>query len=69
MFVGHYKCVSSPKEFYSEKRTTLDFPMQVELDGHRYLLSSTIQISNSKQYIGLKQTAEKNSIKYDVKLS
>jgi len=69
MFVGHYKCVNSPKEFYSEKRNTLDFPMQVELEGERYLLSSSIQISNSKQYRGLKQTAEKNNVKYDVKLS
>lgn len=69
MFVGHYKCVSSPKEFYSEKRTTLDFPMQVELDGERYLLNSTVQISNSKQYRGLKQVAEKNGVKYDVKLT
>jgi hypothetical protein len=60
--------VVSPKEFYSEKRTTLDFPMQVELDAERYLLNSTIQISNSKQYGGLKQAAEKNNIKYDVKL-
>lgn len=69
MFVGHYKCVSSPKEFYSEKRTTLDFPMQVELDGERYLLNSTVQISNSKQYRGLKQVAEKNGVKYNVKLT
>lgn len=69
MFVGHYKCVSSPKEFYSEKRKTLDFPMQVELNGERYLLNASIQISNSKQYRGLKQVAEKNNAKYDVKLT
>ena len=69
MFVGNYKCVSSPKEFYSEKRNSLDFPMQVEMEGERYLLNATIQISNSKQYRGLKQTAEKNGVKYDVKIS
>lgn len=69
MFIGHYKCVSSPKEFYSEKRTTLDFPTQVEMYGERYLLNATIQISNSKQYRGLRQVAEKNGVKYDVKLN
>lgn len=69
MFIGHYKCVTSPKEFYSEKRNSLDFPTQVEMNSERYLLNSTIQISNSKQYRGLKQTAEKNGVKYDVKIS
>lgn len=69
MFIGYYKSVVSPNEFYSEKRLTLDFPTQVELDGERYLLNNTIQISNSKQYRGLKQAAEKNSVRYDVKLN
>jgi len=69
MFIGHYKSVNSPKEFYSEKRNSLDFPMQVELEGERYLFGASIQISNSKQYKGLKATAQKNNIKYDVKLS
>lgn len=43
--------------------------MQVELNGERYLLNASIQISNSKQYRGLKQVAEKNNAKYDVKLT
>lgn len=69
MFIGHYKAVNSPKEFYSEKRKTLDFPMQVELLGERYLLNATIQIANSKQEKGLKETATKNSVKTDVKVN
>jgi hypothetical protein len=69
MFIGNYKSVNSPKEFYSEKRSSLDFPMQVELMGERYLLNSTIQISTSKQEKGLLETAEKNNVKTNVKVS
>ena len=69
MFIGHYKSVNSPKEFYSEKRKTLDFPMQVELLGERYLLNSTIQIATSKQENGLLEAAKKNDVKTNVKVS
>ena len=69
MFIGHYKSVNSPKEFYSEKRNSLDFPTQVELMGERYLLNSIIQIATSKQQKGLYEVAKKNNINTDVKVS
>jgi len=69
MFIGHYKSVNSPKEFYSEKRNSLDFPTQVEFMGERYLLNSTIQIATSKQQKGLYEVAKKNNINTDVKVS
>lgn len=69
MFIGHYKSVNSPKEFYSQKRDTLDFPTQVELLGERYLLGSTIQITASKQEVGLLDAAKKNGVKTNVKVS
>jgi len=69
MFIAHYKSVNSPKEFYSEKRNSLDFPTQVELLSERYLLASTIQIATSKQEEGLYEVAKKNDIKTNVKVS
>jgi hypothetical protein len=69
MFIGHYKSVASPKEFYSEKKHTLQFPMQVDLNGEKYLLNNTIQIGSSKQEEGLKKAAEKNSVQHSVKIS
>lgn len=68
MFIGHYKGVQSSKEFYSEKQDNLNFPTQVVLDGERYLLVKTIQISSKNQYKTLVDSAKKFSIKYDVKL-
>lgn len=68
MFIGYYKAVGQPKEFYSEKRETLDFPMQVELEGLRYLLSYTVQITSSKQELNLEKVAKNNGIKYNVRI-
>ena len=51
MFIGYYKSVSSSKEFYSAKREDLNFPMQVEYKGDRYLLNKTIQVSNNRVII------------------
>lgn len=68
MFIGYYKAVNQPSEFYSEKRSTLDFPMQVELGGIRYLLGYTIQITSSKQEDNIKNLAKNSNIKYNVKL-
>ena len=47
MFIGYYKSVTSSKEFYSEKRKDLNFPIQVEYKGDRYLLNKTIQVSSN----------------------
>jgi len=67
MFIGYYKSVSSSKEFYSKKREDLNFPMQVEYKGDRYLLNKTIQVS-SRNEKNLQQTAEKFGIEYDVRI-
>jgi len=68
MFIGYYKGVGQPKEFYSEKRESLDFPTQVELESLRYLLSYTIQITSSKQEESLRRMAKENGTRYDVKI-
>jgi hypothetical protein len=68
MFIGYYKGVGQPKEFYSEKRKNLDFPMQVELEGLRYLLSYTIQVTSSKQESNLEKVAKSNGTKYNVRI-
>lgn len=68
MFIGYYKGVSQPKEFYSEKQDSLEFPMQVELEGMRYLLNYTIQITSSKQEQNLINMAKTSGTKYNVKI-
>lgn len=68
MFVGHYKCVSSPEEFFSEKRDTLDFPSQVEVSKKRYMLARTYHIASESKYENLIEMAKKNSIQYGIKL-
>jgi hypothetical protein len=65
MFIGYYKSVSSAKEFYSEKRNDLNFPMQIEYQGDRYLLSKTIQVT-PKSEKNLIDTAKRYGIDYDV---
>jgi hypothetical protein len=67
MFIGYYKSVSSSKEFYSKKREDLNFPMQVEYKGNRYLLTKTIQVSPRNEEL-LKEAAEKFGIEYDVRI-
>lgn len=69
MFVAHYKSVSSPEEFYSEKRTTLDFPTQVEMNKKKYSLNTTYQVESDSRYNQLVNMAEKNNIPYGVKVS
>ena len=67
MFIGYYKSVSSSREFYSKKREDLNFPMQVEYKGDRYLLNKTIQVS-SRNEKKLQEAAEKFGIEYDVRI-
>lgn len=67
MFIGYYKSVNSSKEFYSLKKEDLNFPMQVEYKGDRYLLGKTIQVTPSGEK-NLKETAKKYGIEYDVKI-
>jgi hypothetical protein len=68
MFVGHYKCVNSPEEFYSKKRESLDFPSQVEVNKKRYMLSKTYHVASESKYKDLIDVAKKNSIQYDIEV-
>lgn len=68
MFIGYYKGVQSSREFYSEERNDLNFPTQVSLDGERYLLNKTIQISSKSQYNRLISSASGFGIKTKVKI-
>lgn len=69
MFVAHYKSVNSPEEFYSEKRDSLDFPTQVELNRKKYLLNTTYQVNSESRYNQLIEMAKKNNIQYNIKVS
>jgi hypothetical protein len=68
MFIGYYKSVTSSKEFYSEKRKDLNFPIQVEYKGDRYLLSKTIQVSSNSHENNIINTAKKYGIEYDIRI-
>jgi hypothetical protein len=68
MYIAHYKSVSSPEEFFSSPRESLDFPTQVEFEKKRYLLNAThhvISKSNEKRIIAF---AEANNIKCNVEV-
>jgi hypothetical protein len=69
MFIGFYKGVQSSREFYSEERNDLNFPTQVSLDGERYLLNKTIQISSQSQYDRLITSATGFGVRTKVKIS
>ena len=68
MFIGYYKSVSTSREFYSSKREDLNFPIQVEYSGDRYLLTRTIQVSSKSQEKNIKTAAENYGIEYDVRI-
>ncbi len=68
MFIGYYKSVGSSREFYSEKRKDLNFPVQVEYNGDRYLLNKTIQISGKTHEKNIIDTAKKYGIDYDIRI-
>lgn len=68
MYLAHYKSVSSPEEFFSSTRETLDFPTQVEFNKKRYLLNATHQVSTNSQLNKIIAFAKQNNIRYDVKV-
>lgn len=68
MFIGYYKSVNSSKEFYSKKRSNLDFPIQVEYNSDRYLLNKTIQVFSDSQEKNLIDSAKRYGILYDVEI-
>lgn len=61
-FIGHYKSVDSPDQFYSIPRQELDFPTQVIKDNKSYLLFTTIQVSTSSQENKLHELAKQKNI-------
>lgn len=68
MFIGYYKSISSPEEFYSDRRNSLDFPTQVELNKKKYSLTHTYQVETESSYIKLVDSAKRNNIPYDIKV-
>lgn len=68
MFIGYYKSVNTSKEFYSQKKEDLNFPIQVEYQGDRYLLSKTIQVSSLTQENNIKNAAKSYGIEYDIRV-
>lgn len=68
MFIGHYKGVSNGKEFYSESRDDLNFPMQVVYQKDRYLLNKTIQVTSQAQMKRVRKMSKDMHIEYDVKI-
>lgn len=68
MYIGHYKSVSSPEEFFSTTRETLDFPTQVEFEKKRYLLNATHQVASNSQMNRLIEFAKSKNIRYDIKV-
>ena len=69
MYVGHYKSVSSNKEFYSQKRSTLDFPTQVQVNSDRYLLQSTYAVPSDSIYKRMCDRADQLGIPKDVPIN
>lgn len=68
MYIAHYKSVSSPEEFFSSPRESLDFPTQVEFNKKRYLLHATHQASSKSQLKRIENFAKDNNIMHDVKV-
>lgn len=66
MYIGHYKAVSSTKEFYSNVRNSLDFPTQVEFKKERYLLVNTYVASTKTQKDNIFKRADELGIPKDV---
>jgi hypothetical protein len=69
MYVAHYKSVNSSKEFYSEKRETLNFPTQVQVGQDRYLLQSTYAVPSNSIYKRIIERAEELGIPKDVPIN
>lgn len=68
-FIALYKCVSSPEEFYSEIRDSIDYPTQVMYKSNNYTLVSTMIITSSKQEKRLVDLAQERNIDCYVKLA
>ena len=67
-YIALYKCVSTPEEFYSETRSTMDYPTQVMYRSKNWLLSTTMLISSSLQEERLLASAKQKNIETNVKV-
>jgi hypothetical protein len=67
-YIGHYKCVESPEEFYSSPRTTLDFPTQVMHKSKNYILNTTLQYSTSSQEDSINRIAKERNIDFGIEV-
>lgn len=68
MYIGYYKSVDSSKEFYTNRRENLDFPMQVSYEGHYCLLVKTIVCDTPSKLKNITMAAEKYGIPTNVDL-
>lgn len=68
MYIGHYKSVSSSKEFFSSRRETLDFPTQLEYMGERYSLFRTLISDTPSKFRDIVNAAKKYGIPFDIKV-
>jgi hypothetical protein len=68
MYIGHYKAVNSANEFFSQKRKDLNFPVQIEYKGERYLLHATHIASTKLQENNIKNRSKELGIPFGVKL-
>lgn len=68
MYIAHYKSVSSTSEFFSSKRKDLDFPVQVEYKGERYLLFATHIAATKNQELNIKNRSKELGIPFGIKL-
>lgn len=68
-YIALYKCVSTPEEFYSETRPTMDYPTQVMYRSKNWLLSTTMLVSSSLQEERLLASARQRNIETNVKVA
>lgn len=68
MYIAHYKSVLTSEEFYSENRSTLDFPSQVELDSQRYFLFRTLQVDTPSKNKRFTEMVENHGIRHGIKV-
>lgn len=68
MYLAHYKSVNQSKEFYSSTRNTLNFPVQVEMNGERYLLQSTYTVPSKAVHDRILQRADELGIQKNVSI-
>jgi len=67
-YIGHYKCIESPEEFYSMSRNQLDFPTQVRYNSKSFLLYTTYLLTSTAQEKRMIDQANLNNIDTNVRV-